>query len=287
MINFCLPNLCGNYLWKLNIFIIQFLKSNPSYFYPNISINTVYGNFPNIPLGGDIIQTGENYSLKEIIDIINSFNQHNKVNIRLMCDNLFLENNDIQNDFISNLLIFLLSNSNNQISISNINLENYIKENFKGFQYVSSFVNCLNNDLNSINENTLKYDIVCLNYNKNNNFDFLSKIKEPNKIEITLNPYNMFDYEYYENISKCQLGIIDYKYSYNDNFYKLLKSNNNYFINVEDLYNKYYNIGFRNFRIDGRQTKIIDLIESYLYYLILPEHIDEVRNYILRTLFNH
>lgn len=48
-------------------------------------------------------------------------------------------------------------------------------------------------------------------------------------------------------------------------------------IKVDDLYNKYLNMSFSNFKIEGRNLHSFNVIESYIYYLVKPNYKDLVR----------
>ena len=42
-------------------------------------------------------------------------------------------------------------------------------------------------------------------------------------------------------------------------------------------------MGFSNFKIEGRNINPVDVIDSYVYYLIKPEYTDMVRNILLKA----
>ena len=56
------------------------------------------------------------------------------------------------------------------------------------------------------------------------------------------------------------------------------------FIKIEDLYECYKNAGYQHFKIEGRTMKMPDILESYIYYMILPEYRDKIRLQALRQL---
>lgn len=48
-------------------------------------------------------------------------------------------------------------------------------------------------------------------------------------------------------------------------------------ITPDDIYEKYLPMGFNQFKIEGRTSNVLNLMETYLYYMIKPEFIDEAR----------
>ncbi|MBP5580382.1 MAG: hypothetical protein J6X85_01070, partial [Ruminococcus sp.] len=57
-------------------------------------------------------------------------------------------------------------------------------------------------------------------------------------------------------------------------------------ISAEDVYGKYTDMGYSNFKIEGRMIHAVDILESYMYYLIRPEHRDRVRLRALKELLH-
>ena len=56
-------------------------------------------------------------------------------------------------------------------------------------------------------------------------------------------------------------------------------------IKVDDLYNKYVPMGFKHFKIEARTNNIIDVLESYIYYMLKPEFQSEIRYEALKKIF--
>ena len=61
-------------------------------------------------------------------------------------------------------------------------------------------------------------------------------------------------------------------------FYRGLKFNRDTNLTFNDIYGKYYDMGFRNFKLMGRNEQdLLSLFESYIYYMATPECRDIVR----------
>ena len=48
-------------------------------------------------------------------------------------------------------------------------------------------------------------------------------------------------------------------------------------ISPDAVYGVYADMGYRNFKIEGRSVPDINVLENYMYYMIRPEYRDEVR----------
>lgn len=48
-------------------------------------------------------------------------------------------------------------------------------------------------------------------------------------------------------------------------------------ISPDDIYEKYAPMGFSNFKIEGRSTNSIKMLETYIYYMVKPEYKDIAR----------
>ena len=46
-------------------------------------------------------------------------------------------------------------------------------------------------------------------------------------------------------------------------------------------------MGYENFKIEGRLMHPVNILESYLYYLVKPEHRDRLRVEMLRGLLGN
>ena len=148
------------------------------------------------------------------------------------------------------------------------------------------------------------YKLVVLDYNWNNDFEKLDKIPQElrSRVEILINPYctphckrRKQHYEVLgESQRKCskqtmyeQLGAVrsvkDPMEDANNfncpntryNFYQITHYST--FISNTDIYKRYLDMGFNNFKIEGRVLSKPNVIESYVYYLVKPEYRDRVR----------
>lgn len=55
-------------------------------------------------------------------------------------------------------------------------------------------------------------------------------------------------------------------------------------ISPDDLFTRYMEMGYRNFKIEGRAANLFNVMEAYMYYLVKPERRDEIRLIYLLSL---
>ena len=133
--------------------------------------------------------------------------------------------------------------------------------------------------------------MVVLDWRDNRNFDFLKKIQDKEKIEILVDekcpsscPNRKADYAHVSKVNlyqatsdelnlKCMRAVSDVA-----GFDREVKFNRDTNLTFNDIYGKYYDMGFRNFKLMGRNEQdLLSLFESYIYYMATPECRDIVR----------
>lgn len=286
-VNFYLPDFYT--FFNLNYNLCKLLNTHPEYFY-NIKIKSIYGCFPGqIWNGGRYIPLPKT-DIDNIYNTIKSFNDIG-VSIRFTYTNCLIDNTHLDN-ILCNTITLLGNNNLNEILCNNEILETYLRNTYKSYSYILSTTKGIidNNDIEKLCE---KYDLVIPDYKINNKFEILENIKDKSKIELLLNAYCSEDcivrQIHYYRLSKYNLGYNDDNETALDckrlsNFYEVLKSPLT--IKVEDLYTKYYDMGFRHFKIEGRTESIADIVDSYVYYMVKTEYRDYIRNILLKYQFN-
>lgn len=286
--NFYLPDFF--FKFDLNLLFAQLWQSNPEVFRDGINIGAVYGSFPGAIWNGGRLMTGS-VRLQDIENVINRFNE-NDIPLRFTFTNGLLEEKHTY-DTYCNLILKSADNGMNEILVNSPILENYLRNEYPNFKYILSTTRC-ERDINRINEFTKKYDMVVTDFRDNNNFDFLNKIEDKSKVELLVNSYCDPKCErrklHYDKISNNQLlyrvarteaeDIMSCP-TYKRRFYDIFKLSS--VITVDQLYNEYISMGFSNFKIEGRTSHLVNVVESYIYYMIKPEHQNEIRLYLLRN----
>ena len=288
--NFYLPDFF--YKFKLNSEITDLMQKNPEYFYDGVKIGAIYGTFP-----GAIWNGGRKYlgitDFDNIESTISSFNDRD-IPLRFTFTNCLIEEKHLQ-DTYCNLIMDIGRNGKNCVIVNSELLANYLKEKYPNYQYILSTTRCERN-IESINQYCRDYDMVVTDYRDNPNLDFLSQIEDKSKIEILVNAYCSPNCqrrkEHYKSLSFDQLNFR--KNSASDqlfncstqfrSFYEALEFDT--VLKKEELYTTYSDLGFENFKIEGRTSNLFDVLESYIYYLVKPEYKDKVRLYLLKHCIN-
>lgn len=287
MINFYLPDFYEFY--RLNVFLHFLLKEYPEKFYSNIRIGAIYGCFPNQIWNGGRYSGGTSADISNIEHTIKEINKLG-IPVRFTYTNSVLTEEHL-NDKQCNFVTDCAHNGFNEILVNSPILEEYLRAKYPNYNFISSATRCIR-DINSINKLTSnnKYKLVLGDYRDNFNIGYLSQLQNKDKIELLINPVCKQNCTYrekhYERISQQQLGVDVTIPDPNCEcegyaFFELLQKNT--IMTVEDLYNRYYNMGFRHFKIEGRNNHFSDVIDSYVYYMVRPEYKDEIRNLLTKA----
>ena len=287
MINFYLPNFSQRNFKILNTYFIKKIKSNPEYFYDNIKIGAVYGTFPGVIWNGGRAITGSS-PVNEICDTISHYYDL-EVPIRFTYTNTLIEDKHLDNTY-ANIVTTLAENGKNEILVNSSVLEKYLRDNYPNYKYLSSTTKCLLKEKDIIKESE-NYYLTVLDYRKNIDFKFLESLLNPEKYEILINAYChprcVNRQEHYNTLSKAQIDGVMNDFPCNvkkKSFFEALEDFDTV-IKVEDLYTIYVDMGFKHFKIEGRTDHIIDVIESYIYYMVKPEYHNKIRYEVLKQIF--
>lgn len=282
MINFIIPGFYEHYNINKKLLILK--EYQPQWFYDNINIEAIYGTFPFWILdGGRIFIDYRHATLEEIQTILHTFKD---ISLRLVCTNPVLEEKNFNNHFV-NMCLKLCENEKNGIIINNLQLESYIHLHYPKYHFISSTTKCLKEKDTKNELNNTKYKLICLDYNLNNNWDFLNSLsqEEINKCELLCNaicPPNCPDRQHhyflnglyslsygnpYEQLPHCQA----YKYN---NVCKITRNFKTH-ISPQQIFNEYEPKGFEHFKIEGRTLSDLEVTLNYAYYMIKTEHKDD------------
>ena len=287
-INFYIP---GFDLKFLNFYrsMISYMSEFSYRFMENIKIPAFYGSFNNMIWNGGRLRLGRQPSFDEMRKAIEDVNNMG-VAVRYTYTNCTLDDKNL-NDTFCNLSMELANNGKNEVLVNSPVLETYLRKNFPNFKYILSTTAC-ERDVNKINEATKKYDLVVIDWRDNKNMNFLEKLEDKNKIEILINEkcpsackirkmhYELASKKICYKMPASECPAFDCLRSKADTkgFYRCLKNSLDTNLTHSELYGKYYDMGFRHFKIVGRnEDDYLSELESYIYYMASPECRDIVR----------
>ena len=277
MINFAIPGLDNHF----HIFqqLIQIKKDFPYMFYEDININAFYGNFHYcIWDGGRVFHAYHQKTSNEVYEISN-FLKNNGISLRLIFTNPVVEKKHLDDRFC-NLVAEMCEHENNEIVINSPLLEDYLRNKYPKYGFISSTTKCNNKD-SSFEELNKNYKYICLDYNLNKNYNFLESIpkEQRNKIEFLVNAIcppgcpnrkRHYDLNGYSHLNLVKQYSIDCGIKENTLAATTINFKNN--IQINEIYNYYINEGYNNFKIESRSLPDFELVGNFARYLIKSEH---------------
>jgi len=299
-VKFHLPGLRGNY--PLNMLLLSLLEQRPDFFREGIKIASFFGEFPTSLWAGGRLIVGDQCDTPYVRNVIKSINGKG-VPIRYTFTNPIIEKEDLD-DFYCNFCMQEADNGMNEVLVVSPILEEYIRKTYPRFKINSSTCKEIR-DIDALNaELERDYYLVVLDYNMNNQWDILKKVKKPEKCEVLVNalcvPNCPRRGAHYKNVAQNhrielenrklpedkKIPIIPWKCEYGD--MNCIHTIQNYptYVSPEDIYEKYLPMGFNNFKIEGRTANLFSLVETYTHYLIKPEYQGFVRIQLLNNLSN-
>ena len=295
---FHLPGLRFNY--PLNMMWVSLLESYPERFRDGVTIGSMFGCFPmSLWNGGRLIQHDQ-CDAEYVERVVRSINAKG-IPVRYTFTNPLLTEADLDDGFC-NFCMDVANNGMNEVMIMSPVLEKYLREKYPNFAYNSSTCKEIKNvdDLNAEIDRDYKY--VVLDYNLNNNWDFIGKLNHPEKLEVLINtlckPACPRRGEHYRQIAKDQKVVIlnqklppekripikEWYCEYGENNCIYTIQDYPTVISPDDLWDKYIPAGINNFKIEGRTAYLFSLIDTYCHYMIKPEYQGETRLLVIKNL---
>jgi len=297
-VRFHLPGLRFNY--PLNMFWVSLLEQYPHYFREGVEIGSFFGCFPVALWNGGRLIAHDQCDASFITNVIKSVNGKG-IPVRYTFTNPLITEEDLDDPFC-NFCMQAADNGMNEVMIMSPILEKYLREKYPNFAYNSSTCKEIKS-VEAFNEELDKpYKYVVLDYNMNNNWDFIGQLKDPGRLEVLVNTLCQPDCkrrgEHYRQIARDQRQVLinrtlpkeqqvpiqTWHCEYGEkNCIHTIKGYPT-FISVEDIWEKYVPAGINNFKIEGRTGSLFSLIDTYSYFMLKPEYAGEARLLLLRNL---
>ncbi|MCD8038911.1 MAG: hypothetical protein LUE96_07500 [Lachnospiraceae bacterium] len=284
-INFFLPGFYENF--RLITTLADMMGDEPGLFFDNIRIGAAYGCFPGSIWNGGRVILGS-ATRQEMEYAIEEYNKRG-IAVRYTFTNPLLQKVHLP-DTYCNQCMELGDNGKNEVIVNSPLLEDFIRKMYPGYALISSTTKCLN-DMDAVRGELEKdYRYVVLDSAMNNTQE-LFQMPHREKLELIANHYCADDCprrrDHYKAVGKCQLEFSELKFekcaNINREFYQIME--NRSFITADDIMGRYYDAGLRNFKLDGRGFNRYKVLESFVYYLVKPEHRDRVRLRLLKKCF--
>ena len=296
-IGFHIPDIV--YHHRLNVILHETLKKSPQMFRDGVKIASVYGVFPSAMWNGGRFSGGKPMEVGLMKKYIEDYNSRG-IPVRYTFTNPLITKEHLGNHYC-NQMLRAGDNGMNEVIINSPLLEDYIREHYPNYKITSSTCKEIRTPEGVDAELAKDYNIVVLDYNWNNNFEFLESIKDKDRCEILVNacctPNCPQRGEHYKNIGMQQIQYseqithgektINVVPSLTCNFAGLHIYNtlgNSTHISPDAIYEKYAPMGFKHFKLEGRTNADVAVLENYVYYMVKPEYRDLVRLDMLQWL---
>lgn len=277
---------------SLNISLADMLREKPEYFREGFRIASYFGS-PAVKWNGGRMILGPYYPEREKA-ILSGYNSRG-IPYRFTFTNPSITEADLE-DKDCNELLDMADNGMNEAIVNSPILEEYIRKTHPNIKLTSSTCKCIRSIDEVKAELAKPYSLVVLDYNFNNDFETLEKLtpEERKRCEILINAHCVPDCprrkEHYKYIGDVQIKLDEIrkmnpaqrsqikewecKYRvfnpYEEEPTKLQ-------ISPADVFGKYTEMGFENFKIEGRASNLMVLAEQILMYLAKPEKMDAAR----------
>lgn len=297
-INFHIPDFINH--CRLNLLLLTLMQQHPEYFREGVKIASVFGAFPPSLWNGGRNTVGvvDDEIIKQVTKAFNS----RGVPLRFTFTNPLIEEKHLGDPFC-NKVMRMCDNGLNEVIVLSPILEEHIRKNYPSYKITSSTCKEIRNADELSAELEKDYHYVVLDYNWNNNFEFLETLPHKEKCELLINaccvPNCPRRGEHYRSIGETQIKYAEYmktppmmrKPTHFEDFkcpsmlrhiYQITDLPTH--ISPDAIVEKYVPMGFNQFKIEGRTVPDIALAENYIYYMIKPEYKDTARLELLGTL---
>lgn len=282
-----LPGFCYNFY--LNQIIINLMKEYKDCFRDDYTVGSVYGTFPGAIWNGGRAVFGitSKSDMKKILSTYERFN----VPVRFTWTNPLIEDIHV-NDAYCNLIMNLANNGKNEVLVNSKILEDYLREKYPDFGFISSTTKRILDLDMLMKEFDKDYRLVVLDYDLNKNEDVL-KALEPyaDRIEILVDEICYSECpkrkQHYEDEARAQLEFEKGTTFPCPNkktppkFSECMKRPS--FISADEI-KSYVDRGFVNFKLVGRGLPQEMVIDSYIYYLVKEDKQDFIRGRVNKAL---
>ena len=292
----------------LNQVIIHMLKEHPDKFRDGYRVGSVYGTFPGAIWNGGRAVFGIT-SHGDMEKVIKTYNDLD-VPVRFTWTNSMIEEKHL-NDTYCNLIMETADNGMNQVLVNTEILEEYLREKYPDFKYISSTTKRLTSiddikreldkgirdSQDHVKDNDTKsesdYYLVVLDYDLNHDEKVLNELAPyADRIEILADeicfPNCPKRKAHYKSESLMQLRF-ERAAPYDcpnkktrPEFKECMKRPA--FISADEVGEYADKWGYRNFKLVGRGLPMDMVLDSYVYYLVKQECRDEMRDRIVKQL---
>lgn len=282
MIDFTVPDF--TFGLKRNLVFAQLMRDCPQFFFDDVRIHSVYGCFPGCVMNGGRAFVREPYTPDQVESVFCALDEFG-LKARLTFTNMLVEERHLADEYFNMILAAGARHGAGVIVYSEL-VDGYIKARYPQMERTLSTTREIL-DADELNRALDAYDLVVLNYNLNKDHAFLSQVAHAERLEVMANelcnPRCPHRQEHYLHNSADQLAGRLTEFRRCDlagkDFFKLAPTSPTILTNadVRGLHERY---GITRFKLVGRGVAGDVNLESYLHYLVRPEHREGLRQAI-------
>ena len=286
MIDFTVPDFTLGL--KRNLVFAQLMRDCPQFFCEGVRIQSVYGCFPGCIANGGRTFVRERYTPDQVEATFDALDEFG-LKARLTFTNMLLEPRHLEDEYFNMILEAGARHGAGAIVYSDL-VDAYVRERHPEMERTLSTTREIL-DPDELTRALEAYDLVVLNYNLNKDRDFLDRVGHTERLEVMANelcnPHCPHRREHYLHNSADQLAgrITEFRRCNlaGKDFFRLAPTSPTILTcdDVRDLHERY---GVPRFKLVGRGVAQDLNLESYLYYLVRPEHRDGLRGAITAML---
>ena len=269
---------------RRNLLFAQLMADCPQFFYDDVRIHSVYGCFPGCVVNGGRAYVREPWTRSQMEDAFSALDERD-IGARLTLTNMLVEEKHLEDPYFNQILDVAAEHGAGVIVYSEL-VNEYVRACHPHMERVLSTTREIL-DPAELNRELGRYDLVVLNYNKNKDREFLDAVERPERLEVMANelcnPGCPHRTEHYLHHSRDQLEgrVTEFRRCNlaGHDFWREAPTSPTILTgdDVRALRDRY---GVRRFKLVGRGVASAMNLESYLYYLVRPEHRDGLRRAI-------
>lgn len=261
---------------KRNLVFAQLMRDCPQFFFDDVRIQSVYGCFPGCVVNGGRAFVREPYSARQIEATFEALDGQG-IAARLTFTNMLVEERHLEDPYF-NLILDVAADHGAGVIVYSDLVDAYVRARHPRMERTLSTTREIL-DAAELNCALGAFDLVVLNYNKNKDLPFLDQVEHPERLEVMANelcnPGCPHRNEHYLHNSRDQLAGTVTEFRRCDlsgkDFFKLAPTSPTILTN-DDVCTLHERYGVPRFKIVGRGVAPDVNLESYLYYLVRPEH---------------
>lgn len=273
MISYSLPDFTVGL--RFNLMVCQLMREVPQFFFPDVRLSSLYGCFPSCIMNGGRTFVRQRYTERQMDATFAAVEQAG-LKTRLTFTNMLVGEDRFEDPYF-NQILHVADGHDVEVIVYSDALDDYISRNHRFARTLSTTRAIM--DADGLNEALAGFDMVVLNYNLNKDDSVLSQVKDASRLEVMpnelCNPACPHRQRHYEHNSADQLAdrVTPFRPCRHEGAgFTTRTACSPTLLGNEDVRRLGRTYGIENFKLVGRGVTSALTLESYLYYLVRPEH---------------